>query len=376
MHQPDNRANPPVPAHLLAPNSPLTLGTLATLLASGETVALGPGAAASFAPAGALATGNELAALRAQACGTGPEAPQPLVRLMLLLAAQQLVDEPAGLTRPTAERLLAMYNRELLPVVFEQGDDDAARAHLALPLLGEGEINYQGYRLATADAFSLFSWEPLALRAGEARALLRGAPFALAYAVDALLRTQHLARTAAAVRALSAPAETAEETALQPALNAAEQAVAGALGHLGSAPLAPALGHLAAAVAALGQAAAARAAQHAAWPRLGQAALGLAAHTATSSQLVAAETNAYAAWRLRQVVENVEQLLSLELLAAAEAPVAGPVAGAPGPGETLLLAFRAAVPDAGRGAVPYPALRQAAAFVRGYAWPAAGPGGT
>ncbi|AMJ65365.1 aromatic amino acid lyase [Hymenobacter sp. PAMC 26628] len=362
-------------AHLLTPGAPLTLSTLAELRASGETVALGPEAAARFAPAGAPAAEPELAALRAQACGTGPEAPQPLVRLMLLLAAQQAVNQPTGLPRPTVERLLAMYNRELLPVVFEQGGDDAARAHLALPLLGEGEINYQGYRLATADAFSLFSWEPLALRAGEAEALRRGAPFALAYAVDALLRARHLARAAAAVRVLLAPAETVEETAFQTVLNAAEQAVTGALGGQESAPLAPALGQLVAAAAALGQAAATRAAQYVAGPGLGAAALGLAKHTATSSQLVAAESDAYAALRTRQVVENAEQLLGVELLAAAGAPAVELVAGATSPGEMLLAAFRAAVPGGGPGAAPYPALRQAAAFVRRYAWPVAGSNG-
>ncbi|MGI4883384.1 MAG: aromatic amino acid lyase [Janthinobacterium lividum] len=364
-----------MPTHLLAPGAPLTLGTLAGLLASGETVALSPEAAARFAPAEDLAGGPELAALRAQACGTGPEAPPPLVRLMLLLAAQQAVNQPAGLARPTAERLLALYNRELLPVVFEQGGDAAARAHLALPLLGEGEINYQGYRLATADAFSLFSWAPLALRTGEAGALGRGAPFTLAYAADALLRTQHLARAAAAVRALSAPAETAEETALQLVLNDAALAVTGALGSSEPVPLAPVLGPLAAAVAALGRAAAARAAQLAAGPGLGAAALGLAAHTAAGSRLVAAEADAYAAQRARQVVENAEQLLGLELLAAAGAPAATPGAGGPNPGETLRTAFRAAVPGGGPGAAPYPALQQAAAFVRRHAWPAAGPGG-
>ncbi|TPG58240.1 aromatic amino acid lyase [Hymenobacter nivis] len=356
-----------MPNYLLAPGAPLPLSTLAELLANGETVALGPEAAASFIPAGAPAEASELAGLRAQAYGTGPEAPQPLVRLMLLLAVHQAVNEPIGLARPTAERLLAMYNRELLPVVFEQGGDAAARAHLVLPLLGEGEINYQGYRLATADAFSLFSWEPLALRAGEAGALLRGAPFALAYAVDALLRAQRLARAAAAIRALAMATETPEETALSAALAVAAQAVAGALDHAEAAPLAPALGQLAAAVAALGQAASTRAAQRAAGP----GPLSLAAHTTTSSQLVAAEADAYAALRTRQVVENVEQLLGLELLATA----AGAPTGGSESGETLLAAFRAAVPGGGPGVAPYPALRQAAAFVRGHAWLAVGPGG-
>lgn len=365
-----------MPTHFLTPGAPLTLNTLAGLMASSETVALGPEAAASFAPALAPAGGPELATLRAQAYGTGPEVPQPLVRLMLLLAAQQAVNQPTSLARPTAERLLALYNRELLPVVFEQGGDAAALAHLALPLLGEGEINYQGYRLAAADALSLFSWEPLALRAGEAEALLlRGAPFTLAYAVDATLRTQHLAQAAAAVRTLSVLAETAEKTALQIVLDTTAQAVTATLGQLAAAPLAPALGQLAVAVAALGQASAARTVRRAAGPGLDAAALGLAAHVAVGSQVVAIEADAYAALRLRQVVENAELLLGLELLAAAGAPVAEPVAGTSEPGETLLAAFRVAVPTGGPEAAPYPALRQAAAFVRRHAWPAAGPGG-
>ncbi|OGX92225.1 hypothetical protein BEN49_16785 [Hymenobacter coccineus] len=193
--------------------------------------------------------------------------------------------------------------------------------------------------------------------------------------MDALLRTQRLVQAAAAIRSLSAPAETAEETALQPTLHAAEQAVAGALSSPESAPLAPALGQLGGGHGGAGQAAAARAAQYAAGLRLGAAALGLAAHTATSSQLVAAEADAYAALRLRQVVENVEQLLGLELLAVTGAPASEPVAGATRPSETLLAAFRAAVPAGGPGVVPYLALRQAAAFVRGHGWPAAGLGG-
>ncbi|MFD1467094.1 aromatic amino acid lyase [Hymenobacter caeli] len=353
-----------MPAHLLAPDAPLTLTTLADLLASGETVALAPGVAAGFAPAGAPAPAAELDALRAGACGTGPEVPQPLVRLMLLLTAQQLVNQPAGLATSTAERLLALYNRELLPVVFEQGGDAAARAHLALPLLGEGEVNYQGYRLATADALSLFSWAPLALRAGEAAALGRGAPLALAYAVDALLRTRRLLGAVPVVRALSP--DTAED-AMGPAvaaLAAAEPAVEQALG-AASVPLAPALGPLAEAVAALGRASAGRTGQWAA--ALGAGAAGLAAHSLVASQSIKAETDVYAAQRTRQLVENAEQLLGMELLAAAQAREAGPGAGSY---TGLLAAFRAAVPATGPGQAPYPALRLAAAFVRSRAWEA------
>lgn len=343
-------------AHLLTPSAPLTLSALAGLLASGDAVALAPEAVGFTAPEGP-APAAELAALRAHACGTGPEVPQPLVRLMLLLAAQQAVQQPAGLARATAERLLACYNRELLPVVFEQGGDAAARAHLALPLLGEGEVNYQGYRLATADALSLFSWAPLALRPGEAGALLgRGTPLALAYAADAVLRARHLAPALAAIRALAAPAAGAPAAlgALAPAAAALDAALRAPVG----AALAPALGALAADLVALGQAAAAAAQQA---EGLGHAANGLAAHGLVISRFMASEAAAYAAGHLHQLVGNTEQLLGMALLAADSAPETAPAAA-------LRAAFRAAVPAGGPGAAPYPALRQAAAFVRRHAW--------
>ena len=145
------------------------------------------------------------------ACGTGTEVPQSLVRLMLFLKARSLSYGHSGVQPATAERLVAMYNRELLPVVYEQGSlgasgDLAPLAHLCLPLLGLGEVNYQGYRLKSADAMSLFSWEPLALQAKEGLALLNGTQFMLAYAVDGVLRAQRLADAADVIGALSTEA--------------------------------------------------------------------------------------------------------------------------------------------------------------------------
>ena len=146
--------------------------------------------------------------MMSHACGTGAEVPPALVRLMLLLKVQSLSYGHSGVQVATAERLLAMFNREMYPVVYEQGSlgasgDLAPLAHLCLPLLGLGEVNYQGYRLAAADANSLFSWEPLALQAKEGLALLNGTQFMLAYAVDGLLRAQRLAAAADVIGALS-----------------------------------------------------------------------------------------------------------------------------------------------------------------------------
>lgn len=95
------------------------------------------------------------------ACGTGSEVPSALVRRMLLLKVQSLSYGHSGVAVATARRLLDYFNRDVWPVVYEQGSlgasgDLAPLAHLCLPLLGLGEVNYQGYRLAASDVNGLF----------------------------------------------------------------------------------------------------------------------------------------------------------------------------------------------------------------------------
>lgn len=150
----------------------------------------------------------QLNLLMSHACGTGEEVPEEVVRLMLLLKAQSLSYGHSGAQVATVQRLLDFYNREMYPVVYQQGSlgasgDLAPLAHLSLPLLGLGEVNYQGYRLAAADALSLFSWPPIELEAKEGLALLNGTQFMLAYGVHCTLRAQRLARAADVIGTLS-----------------------------------------------------------------------------------------------------------------------------------------------------------------------------
>jgi histidine ammonia-lyase len=224
----------------LSPTQPLTLATLAALLHSKEPVRLSPEAEQRIEAGQALlqqrvqASASEqtdsspqlLAALpaadlppteqaqrqanllMAHAAGTGPEIPTPLVRRMLLLKAHSLSQGYHGVALPVVRRLLDFYNREVWPIVYEQGSlgaggDQVPLAHLALPLLGLGEVSYQGYRLASSDVMELLGWPALALQAHEGPALLGGQQFVLAYATEALARAQHLLRAANVIGALS-----------------------------------------------------------------------------------------------------------------------------------------------------------------------------
>ena len=83
------------------------------------------------------------------ACGTGPEVPNDIVKLMLFLKIQSLSYGHSGVQLETVERLIYFYNNDILPVVYTQGSlgasgDLAPLAHLSLPLIGAGEVYFEG----------------------------------------------------------------------------------------------------------------------------------------------------------------------------------------------------------------------------------------
>jgi len=396
----------------LHPNEPLTLATLATLLRSTEAVRLQPEAeqshAASPPPAVEFAPENPAqwaaSLLTALAAGTGPELPTALVRRMLLLAAHRLgrADAAAG---PVVRRLLDFYSREVWPVVYEQGSlgaghDQVPLAHLGLPLLGLGEVNYQGYRLAAADVLGLFGWEPPQLSPTLALSLLSGSDFTLAYATEALERAEHLLRAAAVVGALATTSANLDllgdtRQAIEAACNADTPAITSPTELLTTnAPasdLDRALAQLARVAAQAGAQAARRTAALVAQP--GHLApepetqFGLLALPTVAASLVQqcgawAEAGdaprpphgAAAAQEARRVVELAEQLVGLELLAAAQAlDLRGAAAPDLGPAFSPALAqavaaFREHITFVAHDRVLAPDLHWAARFVREYAW--------
>jgi histidine ammonia-lyase len=146
--------------------------------------------------------------LVSHACGMGAEVPTDVVKLMLLLKIQSLNYGYSGVQLATVQRLVDMYNLQILPVVYEQGSlgasgDLAPLSHLSLPLLGLGEVNYKGKRQKSADVLHELGWEPIVLQSKEGLALINGTQFMSAYAVWALLKAKHLLKTANLIAALS-----------------------------------------------------------------------------------------------------------------------------------------------------------------------------
>ncbi len=132
------------------------------------------------------------------AAGMGDTVPQEVLRLMLLLKIQSLSYGHSGVREVVVQRLIDFYNAGVLPVVFELGSlgasgDLAPLAHLSLPLIGLGEVWYEGRRQPSAEVLKKLGWQTLRFQAKEALALLNGTQFSAAYATWSLLEARRLA---------------------------------------------------------------------------------------------------------------------------------------------------------------------------------------
>jgi|SRR5690554_2995642 len=133
------------------------------------------------------------------ACGMGDEVPEAIVKLMLLLKIQGLAQGHSAVQLITLERLVAFYNEGVYPIVYEQGSlgasgDLAPLAHLALPLIGEGEVKYKGKRMTAEEINHKMGWQAIELMSKEGLALLNGTQFMSAYACHILIKLNHLSK--------------------------------------------------------------------------------------------------------------------------------------------------------------------------------------
>ncbi|WP_029038702.1 histidine ammonia-lyase [Salinimicrobium xinjiangense] len=145
------------------------------------------------------------------ACGTGEMVSESIVKLMLLLKIQSLSYGHSGVSLDTVTRLIDFYNNDILPVIYSQGSlgasgDLAPLAHLALPLIGKGEVMLEGKITASEEMLKKFGWKPLNLQSKEGLALLNGTQFMSAHAVEATLRSIRLSMWADVIGALSVDA--------------------------------------------------------------------------------------------------------------------------------------------------------------------------
>jgi histidine ammonia-lyase len=143
----------------------------------------------------------QLRLLRSHASGVGEPYPDEIVRGAMLLRANALAKGYSGARVETVELLVECLNRGVLPVVPSRGSvgasgDLAPLAHLALPLVGEGEAKVDGRTLAGADALAAAGLQPVRLQAKEGLSLVNGTQFMAAFGALGLVRADRLAKAA------------------------------------------------------------------------------------------------------------------------------------------------------------------------------------
>ena len=146
--------------------------------------------------------------MMSHACGSGDLVPEKVVKLMLLLKIQSLSYGHSGVQLQTVERLIDFYNNNILPIVYTQGSlgasgDLAPLAHLALPLIGKGEVVYNKQIYSGEDILREFNWEPIIMQSKEGLALLNGTQFMSAYGVYLLLESYKLSYLADLIGSIS-----------------------------------------------------------------------------------------------------------------------------------------------------------------------------
>lgn len=146
--------------------------------------------------------------VKSHACGTGDRIAKPIIKLMLLLKIQSLSYGNSGIALQTVERLIDFYNHDILPIIYEQGSlgasgDLAPLAHLALPLIGEGDVYFEDKEISGDEILKIMGWQPLKLQSKEGLALLNGTQFMSAHGVFALLKAYKLSYLADLISAVS-----------------------------------------------------------------------------------------------------------------------------------------------------------------------------
>lgn len=228
-------------AHILNSGTPITLAPDAVAAIKRSHAYLSDKLKQSDAPIYGVNTGfgslydksiakKDLAQLQknlvmSHACGSGDPVPAEIVRAMLVLKVQNMAFGHSAVAPATVQRLVDMYNADMLPVVYERGSlgasgDLAPLAHLSLPLLGLGEVVLAGKRMTSAQALKKLGWKPLELGPKEGLALLNGTQFMNAYASLLTLKATRLAQLADIIGAISLEAYDGRIEPFHPAVHA------------------------------------------------------------------------------------------------------------------------------------------------------------
>lgn len=146
--------------------------------------------------------------MMSHACGVGERVPNEIVKLMILLKIQSLSYGYSAIKLDTVERLIDFFNNDIYPVVYMQGSvgssgDLVPLAHLTLPLVGLGEVEYKGEIISGEELMKKMGWSPIRLASKEGLALLNGTQNMAAFCCWSIIQATKLSNWADYIAAMS-----------------------------------------------------------------------------------------------------------------------------------------------------------------------------
>jgi histidine ammonia-lyase len=146
--------------------------------------------------------------LQSHSVGVGDPISIEVAKLMLITKVHALSQGYSGVQLSTIERILWHIESDVIPVVPEKGSvgasgDLAPLAHLFLPLIGFGEVFFEGKRYRSQEVLSKFGLSPVKLGPKEGLALINGTQFILSFAIKAVQRLHNCLEAADIIGAMS-----------------------------------------------------------------------------------------------------------------------------------------------------------------------------
>ncbi|MBE8168305.1 MAG: histidine ammonia-lyase [Shewanella sp.] len=172
------------------------------------------------------------------AAGIGKFMSDDTVRLMMLLKVNSLSRGYSGIRLQVIEFIIGLINADVYPCVPEKGSvgasgDLAPLAHMCLPIIGEGEVRYQGKVMPSAQALEMVGLAPIELAAKEGLALLNGTQASTALGLEGLFHAEDLYHSASVIGAMSVEAAMGSRSPFDARIHA----VRGQKGQISSAQL-------------------------------------------------------------------------------------------------------------------------------------------
>jgi histidine ammonia-lyase len=146
--------------------------------------------------------------LMSHACGVGEVMPEHISRLVMFIKLLTFRTGHTGITSAIVKRILDLWNRDVIPAIPKKGSvgasgDLAPLAHLALPLLGLGQVYLDGQVVDTETVLDEIGWTPVRLEPKEGLALTNGVQYINALASYSLMQIEELIKCADVITALS-----------------------------------------------------------------------------------------------------------------------------------------------------------------------------